>query len=1044
MLVAVKKYIEKFITDKKTQKELIRYLIAGVCTTLVNLVLFYILRNVCGMALGISNFISIAFAILFAFFINKYYAFSSTKKNLEESLTEFVYFIGGRILTMIIEMGGVAILAIWANLDDFLAKIITQFIVVVSNYVISKFVVFRDRRSGTIKDWWKENWQYVVSFVIPAIIFCIVCYKQEVTPFGGKTLMIVDSLHQYIPFFSEYYDKLTKTGEFLYSWNGAMGYNFVTLWAYYLSSPFNLLILLFDKMHINTAMTLIIGLKISFCSLTMTYYLTKRLDKKDGKAILFGLCYAYSNYVVGYYWNIMWLDVLLLTPLVLLGLEYLIRRRDARLYIVTLFLSLFCNFYISFMLCIFLVLWFLLYPHKSVRSFFDAGVRFAASSLLAAGMAAFVLIPTYYGIMLTGPAADSEFPDFTWYGKFVDVLKKFCMYCGSITNQGDDGGVNLYCGVIVLFLGILYFSIKEIHWFEKVKRLALIAFFIASFNNQWLNYVWHGFHDQFGIPNRFSFLLIVVLIVSAHEALSNIEEVSFWRYWIPMLVLTGIVIYNNEVNALFDDDKVVRMTMLLWILYFMACMLRMILEWKPQTLTIALTILVVIELTANALLSFKGNGQVDIASYFSDSEALWKAAESVDDGSFYREELSKNHLVDENFWQNLKGVGIFGSTANGDSVTLFNHLGFYTAANEHLYYGATPLTNSLFGIKYIYKRDTDYLDHGFDYLKTVDGIEIYENPDALSLGYMISEDINEWNYEEYDSTQVLNDFVVKAAGVNQPLFTPWEDNFTGDGQNCDVTYNELGEGTFAYSRTTEGDLTVSLHLTARDNTPLFVRATGTDLSGLQVFINDELQCDGRYFFQLLPVGKTEAGDQVEIKYLFNGNQADDQTVNLKVYDFNPAVYRMTMDQLSKHQMDITSYTSNSIKGTVEAEEDGVLMTTIINEPGWKVYVDGEEDFIDEIGDSFASVYLEKGKHDIEFKFVPASLPPAAVLSGISLVIFAFYLKKRKVVALWIERRSLARKETKARKKAERENAIDLVESTELETGKEMDANNESK
>lgn len=1031
-----KKYIERF-----TSNDVGRYLVAGGCTTLVNLVVFFLLHSICGLKLGISNFISIFAAIVFAFFINKFYAFASKHVSFLQTLTEFLRFLGGRLITMMIEIGGVAVLAVWFDVPDFGAKIMTQCIVVVSNYFISKLFVFGGKSKKTVKDWFLENWQYVVSFVIPAIIFCIICYKQEVTPFGGKTLMIIDSLHQYIPFFSDYYDKLTKSGEFLYSWNGSMGYNFVTLWAYYLSSPFNLIILLFDKLHINTAMTIIIGLKISFSSMTMTYYLTKRLDKKDGKAILFGLCYAYSNYVVGYYWNIMWLDVLLLTPLVLLGLEYLIKKRDARLYIVTLFMSLFCNFYISFMLCIFLVLWFLLYPHKSFKSFFDAGIRFAGSSLLAAGMAAVVLIPTYYGIMLTGPASESEFPAFTWYGKFVDILKKFCMYCGSITNQGSDDGVNLYCGIIVLFLGILYFAAKEIHWFEKIKRMFLIVLFIVSFNNEWLNYVWHGFHNQFGIPNRFSFLLIVVLIVSAHEVLSNIEDVSFWRYWIPMIVLTGIVVYNNEVNALFDDEKIVRMTMLLWILYFMACMLRIILEWKPQTLTVALTILVVIEMTANALISFKGNGQVDIDSYFSDSEALWAAAESVNDGSFYREELSKNHLVDENFWQNLKGVGIFGSTVNGDSVTLFNRLGFYTAANEHLYYGATPLTDALFGVKYLYMRDTDYLDHGFDYLKTVEGIDIYQNPDALSLGYMISEDIIDWNYEDYDSTLVLNDFVAKAAGVNQPLYTSWEDNFTGSGENCEVTYKELGEGTFAYSRTSEGDLTVSLHLTARDNTPLYIRATGTDLTGIQVFINGELQCDGRYFFQLLPVGNTVAGDEVEVKYLFNGSQADDQTVNLKVYDFNPAVYRMAMDQLSKHQLDIESYTSNSIKGTVEAEEDGVLMTTIVNEPGWKVYVDGEEDFIDEIGDSFACVYLEKGKHDIEFKFVPASLPPAAVLSFFSVALFVFYIKKREAIAVVMTQKIQSRKEKKEQKKLEKEQAKVLKETSTDETGEE---NQESK
>ena len=101
-------------------------------------------------------------------------------------------------------------------------------------------------------EWAKDNWVYIASFVLPALLFLAVCIHFEITPFGDKTLMIIDSLHQYLPFFSEYYDKLTETGEFLYSWNGAMGYNFLTLWAYYLSSPLNLLILLCFDSQSNT------------------------------------------------------------------------------------------------------------------------------------------------------------------------------------------------------------------------------------------------------------------------------------------------------------------------------------------------------------------------------------------------------------------------------------------------------------------------------------------------------------------------------------------------------------------------------------------------------------------------------------------------------------------------------------------------------------------------------------------------------------------------------------------------------------------------
>lgn len=983
------------ISNKSKDMEVVRYVIAGGFTTLVNIVVFTILRKLFGVSLNLSNFVAISASILFAFFANKYYAFRSEAHGFARVFTEFIKFVSGRLVTMVIEIAGVYILAVWFSLGDFTAKIFTQFIVVIANYIISKLFVFQKKESKTAFEWIVDNRVYVLSFTITAAVFLGICIYYHVTPFGNKTLMIIDSLHQYLPFFSEYYDKLTKSGEFLYSWNGAMGYNFLTLWAYYLSSPFNLLILLFSKAHINIAMTLIIGLKISLSSVTMAYMLTKKSDKHDMSAIIFGLCYALSNYVIGYYWNIMWLDVLLLTPLVVLGLDYLITKKDSRLYIATLFMALFCNFYISFMLCIFLVLWFLIYPHKGVKEFFTSGIRFALSSFLAAGLAAFVLIPTYYGIMLTGPA-DSEFPASSWYGSVVDILKKFCIYSGSITNQSEDGGVNLYCGMLTVFLVILYFFVKEISIWQKIKRLALLAFFVVSFNNTILNYIWHGFHDQFGIPNRFSFLMIFVLLVMGFETLQYVKSISFWKYFIPMLFLVGIIVYNNEVEALFDEQSVVRAVILAFIVYFLSFMMYIILEWKEKTLAFVLIVAVTLEVSLNAVDSFGGNGQITISDYFGDSAKMRAAAESIKDGTFYREELSKNNLVDENFWLNLKSVGIFGSTANGDAVDILGKMGFYTAANEHLYNGATPLTDSLFGVKYLYKRSGDYFDHGFEFKKKVKGVDVYENPYALSLGYMVKEDVlHDWDYEQYQPADVLNDFVCQTTDVKEELFSPLQKEFEGSGECCEVTPYNVDDGTYSYSRNEDGDLRVTLSMVADDDRPIYIRATGTDLSGIDVYINGKLQCSGRYFFQLLPVGKTHLGDAIDVVYTFTGSEADDQTVNLRAYSYNESVFQQVYQQLSKEQLQIKDYSSSRICGTIDVEKQGLLMTSVINEPGWKVYVDGKKADIKEIGDCFIGVTLNPGKHNIEMKFVPQTLPVASGITVGSVLILIGYLIWRK-------------------------------------------------
>ena len=146
-----------------------------------------------------------------------------------------------------------------------------------------------------------------------------------VHPFGDRAVLIIDSYHQYAPFFSDYYDKIVNGGSLLYSWNGGLGINFLAVIAYYLASPLNLLILLFPRALLIEAFTIVLILKISLSGLSFAYYISKHYKKYDITIVYFSVFYALSGWVLGYNWNIMWLDCIYLLPLIILGLERLIR-----------------------------------------------------------------------------------------------------------------------------------------------------------------------------------------------------------------------------------------------------------------------------------------------------------------------------------------------------------------------------------------------------------------------------------------------------------------------------------------------------------------------------------------------------------------------------------------------------------------------------------------------------------------------------------------------------------------------------------------------
>lgn len=103
------------------------------------------------------------------------------------------------------------------------------------------------------------------------------------------------------------------------------------LFAYYLASPYNLILIFFSKENMPVAFNLILMLKIASSSLTMFYYLNRKKEAKWTN-LIFSTCYALSTYIMIYGFNVMWLDAVILLPVMIAGLDDLIKYKKAKLY----------------------------------------------------------------------------------------------------------------------------------------------------------------------------------------------------------------------------------------------------------------------------------------------------------------------------------------------------------------------------------------------------------------------------------------------------------------------------------------------------------------------------------------------------------------------------------------------------------------------------------------------------------------------------------------------------------------------------------------
>ena len=422
------------LLNKLLNKETIIYVIFGILTTIVDFVAFGILYYTFNIGGIISNTIAWVLAVAFAFITNKLFVFESKSFQSKKLIKEIISFVSSRVITLLLT-NLFLLCARFLGTNMMFAKALISVVVIILNYVFSKLFVFKENTNQSIttkKDYLEENTMdatpaisdklkfrigYALSFLIPVIILVGIFIGRKVFPFGDEIYLRSDCYHQYAPFHKELYRKLTEGGSLLYSWNIGMGVNFTALYSYYLASPVNLLLgLIAPTGNILIAIDIFIIIKTGLCGLTCGYYLHKRYGGKNLSFAAIAVFYALSSYMAAFSWNIMWLDCLVLLPLIVLGMDKIIKENKYFLYTIALGLSIFSNYYISIMICIFLVFYFIVRMLSTcptegfIKYTFSRVKSFVIGSLIAGGLGACMILPEIAALSYT-VSGEFKFPE---------------------------------------------------------------------------------------------------------------------------------------------------------------------------------------------------------------------------------------------------------------------------------------------------------------------------------------------------------------------------------------------------------------------------------------------------------------------------------------------------------------------------------------------------------------------------------------------------------------------------------------------------------
>ena len=852
----------------------------------------------------------------------------------------------------------------------------------------------------------------LLCFAVPMLIMWLMYICRQVFPFGQESVLVLDLNGQYVYFFEGLRDILRGDGSFLYSFKRALGGEFTGIYAYYLASPFSFIVALFPKSMITEALLLMFLLKTGSCGLTFGIYLDATRKKRNPTAtVIFSAMYALCAYAVVMQHNTMWIDNMILMPIIMLGIENLIRFGKFKMYVFALVCAVWSNFYIGYMMCIFCAVYFFYAyfsrtpeernPLGEKKHFIKSGGRMALYSLSAVMICGVLLFCTYYSLTF-GKTTFSN-PNFTPSQKFdwLDMVTK--LFIGSYDTVRPEGLPFLYSGTLTLMLLPLYFLAPHVKTREKISSGLLLAFFLVSFNVSTLDLIWHGMQRPNWLNYRYSFMMCFFMVLLAYKAFERLSDIGYRKAVCSGAVLCALIIIIQKV---LKDSSNVRTFSMIWLSVAIIAVYLGVLravtfskESVRRTGTLVLAVLVGAEMFGAGMLNMDSLDSDVVyssrTSYRTFIDGLTPVVNNVkeNDTSFYRIEKTHHRKTNDNFALGLNGMSNSTSTLNAETISLLHDFGLSSKSHWSKYLGGTPVFDSLFGIKYVIQEyDSDevmelYTDTGWgneDYT-------VWENPYALPLAYGVDESLAELEiHESYDSPFLrMNATVSAMLGEEVEIFTPvtHDEGLKSDGL---IRSAVAGHIKFEKSGNTDNHR-AHITLTVPSDDVLYCYFPSEYKRECYLYVNGLKQGSvfGNESDRIIELGRFEAGEEITISIEPLEDTFYFSNESVIFWQLDEDAFSEYMPKLASSPFEITKYSDDRFEGTLTVSEgDGLIFTSIPYDEGWQIYVDGEKVAPCKVLDGLLAFRAESGEHTLVMKYRPACLYLGLAVSVGGLCIFA--------------------------------------------------------
>lgn len=852
-----------------------------------------------------------------------------------------------------------------------------------------------------VKVFLKENkWYLLSSFLLPALIMAVIYLTMGIFPGSARSVLASDAFSQFSNFHASYRNMLLGKQGFLYTWNASLGLNYLSLVSYYLGGIFTPLVILFPNQLMPDALYFLTLIKIGSAGLAFWFYAKHTFQLKPWSHVVLALFYSLMSFATAHSELIMWLDGLVYLPLVIWGIDRILQLRKPRVLFFSYLLLFLSSFYMGFMIGVFSFLYFVTRLAADFKTNRRRVPMYLLTSFLAGGASMIIILPAVTDLMSNGETLSQFTKLKTDATSWLDLIMKNMVGVYDTTKYGSIPFI--YAGLLPLVLCLFYFVSKKIRLRDKLLNLSLLVILTVSFYFAPLNLFWHGMHAPNMFLFRYAFLFSFMVMMLAGYGWSRYQEKDRLKLVLIFSGLIGVFLLSFALRPKGSYEYVSFVSLVLTICFLLLYLLlfafppKKVPVWRGFTLLLLLTTIGETALNTNGML----RGILEDWNYASrslytepypDISKLVNKTKASNE-NFYRLENLDPVSSNDGFNYGYSGISMFSSIRNRHSSGYLNELGFRSrGTNLNIRYpNNTLMMDSFAGVKYNLSK-TSINKYGFKLIDEAGSYKLYENTLALPLAFTAAPEAAE--ITRYPNDKLSNQTLLfnGLTGLQQTYFSFHPISVVS--QN-NVTLSSSGIFTHFKEEKPNQAKEVTWRVAVPANSQAYLSLYPYDFAQLEsssvtVSVNGEqrksqINITGQYY----DLGHYDKAQTVEFTASFYGTD-EVSFQNPQVVTLNTDALQTAVDQLKTQGVPMKT-SNHGATGTVDLEEDQLLITTIPYEKGWSATIDGQAAKVIEFQDGLVSVKVPKGKHEIKLSYLPEGFKTGALLFVGCLVLFGLY------------------------------------------------------